>query len=210
MSLTHQVYKATYPFQGSSDLNQLSFPSEAMIHVLHQQPEWWFGLYEGKKGWFPHNYVTPLISTPLSNTSSNVDTPMGGDTSKINAAARGFGEAPVFNPAYEDYVAETANRKHDDNPFRQEVPKAPKRKIFGRTRVDPLLFSGSQHASNDSGRPEIRIVSVSPKAEPQDTNQFASEQKRLLEQQAAKQRQEAQSISLASLKKQAWWRRKRN
>ena len=52
-------YVAKHPFQGDVRQAQLSFPQGAMITAkAGQSGAWWWGVVNGKEGWFPPTYVT--------------------------------------------------------------------------------------------------------------------------------------------------------
>jgi len=130
---SHVVLVAVYPFEGNPAFSQLAFPAGATIE-LHPRDqatnqhhsEWWFGYYNGQRGWFPPSYCRRLepnesrVSTTSSTAAAAVPEPdlfgsrdeeeeeepvtlMGGPTDHIHAAARNFGTSPTFNPALEDY-----------------------------------------------------------------------------------------------------------
>jgi len=61
-------------YQGS-DPSELSFPPEAIITVLYQDPSgWWNGFYDGNLGNLPSNFVNPL---PDQSITIDVDDPNG-------------------------------------------------------------------------------------------------------------------------------------
>jgi len=54
-----QSYVAKHPFNGDDRHSQLSFPQGSLISAkVGQSRAWWWGIYNGKEGWFPPTYVT--------------------------------------------------------------------------------------------------------------------------------------------------------
>ncbi|KAI8883063.1 SH3-domain-containing protein, partial [Backusella circina FSU 941] len=49
--------RALYAYE-STDPSSLSFKPNVILEVLAQlESGWWDGWYDGKRGWFPSNYV---------------------------------------------------------------------------------------------------------------------------------------------------------
>jgi hypothetical protein len=60
-----QRYVAKHPFQGDIRQAQLSFPQGAMITAkVGQTGAWWWGMCNGKEGWFPPTYVQQAPQQP--------------------------------------------------------------------------------------------------------------------------------------------------
>ena len=58
----------TFSEYAGTDPTELSFPNQAIIKVLAQDPSgWWTGFYEGALGNLPSNFVTPLPDRLLSS-----------------------------------------------------------------------------------------------------------------------------------------------
>ena len=58
-------YVAKHPFQGDMRQSQLSFPKGAVISAKpNQEGAWWWGAVNGKEGWFPPTYVSPMAQSP--------------------------------------------------------------------------------------------------------------------------------------------------
>ncbi|KAI9260691.1 SH3 domain-containing protein, partial [Phascolomyces articulosus] len=58
---------ALYPYV-STDASSLSFEQGAVIEVLAQLDSgWWDGWCNGKRGWFPSNYVQVIPDDPNDN-----------------------------------------------------------------------------------------------------------------------------------------------
>lgn len=53
--------RALYDYNAPTSV-ELSFQSGQVIEVLDRLPSgWWDGLIEDRRGWFPSNYVTPVM-----------------------------------------------------------------------------------------------------------------------------------------------------
>ena len=60
------TFVAKHPFQGDPKQSQLSFPQGAKLTAKADQVgnSWWWGSYNGREGWFPPAYVTPMGGAP--------------------------------------------------------------------------------------------------------------------------------------------------
>uniref|UniRef100_A0A3B3SQ70 Rho guanine nucleotide exchange factor 7 n=1 Tax=Paramormyrops kingsleyae TaxID=1676925 RepID=A0A3B3SQ70_9TELE len=81
------VVKARFTFQQTNE-DELSFEKGDIIHVTRmEEGGWWEGVYNGKTGWFPSNYVREVKGgeKPLSPKSGTLKSPPKGfDTSAIS------------------------------------------------------------------------------------------------------------------------------
>lgn len=59
--------QALYDWDGKKE-NHLSFRKGDVISVSEQQEYWWFGLLNGRNGWFPQSFVT-LLQTDVVGRS---------------------------------------------------------------------------------------------------------------------------------------------
>jgi len=62
MATNSTTYVAKHPFQGNPAQSQLTFPKGAAIAARTGQEgkAWWWGSYQGREGWFPPAYVSPV------------------------------------------------------------------------------------------------------------------------------------------------------
>ena len=62
------TFVAKHPFQGDPKQSQLSFPQGAQLTAKANQVgnSWWWGSYNGREGWFPPAYVSPMAGAPPS------------------------------------------------------------------------------------------------------------------------------------------------
>ncbi|KAI9266012.1 ras guanine nucleotide exchange factor domain-containing protein [Sporodiniella umbellata] len=103
--------RALYPYE-SNDSSSLSFKENAVIEVFAQlESGWWDGRYEGKRGWFPSNYVeiiraaNPIRRPETKNhlrlslhVSDNVMVPNTAGSSWILQTTEDGSEQYFFNP----------------------------------------------------------------------------------------------------------------
>ena len=212
---------AIFPFQGDPSAHQLSFPAGAYIRVLKEHPGgWWLGSYQQRKGWFPSSYCrsdSSSLQPPIAEEDNPFQTPLGGRTDHIHAASRNFGLAPTFNPAYEDY----AETRDESNMVKEKVGTLPSlTNNFFSTRIDKGLRDGKRMKREDSGKPEVRIVSV-PKSSPSTATvegaevtvnrELARQQKALIEQQEQKRRDQWGTVNVVKNRKtkRSWWNKRR-
>ncbi|KAI9335285.1 ras guanine nucleotide exchange factor domain-containing protein [Obelidium mucronatum] len=66
-----ETHVAKYDYS-ATDETKLSLRKDDVIQVFQKAPSgWWFGAVEGKRGWFPSNFVKPLedyVTTPTGGT----------------------------------------------------------------------------------------------------------------------------------------------
>jgi len=167
---------SVYPFQGDPALSQLSFPSGATIRVVskHSNSEWWFGSWNGQRGWFPPSHCRPLDREPapaVETTSGFEQLPILGGTGNIHGAARNFGTSPTFNPGLEDeHESPKESYSGYDNPFENhpqtDFEKAVlkknsvKRNIFRGVKINASIFQPTKQENQQTTRPAIRVTSV--------------------------------------------------
>ncbi|KAF7314351.1 hypothetical protein MKEN_00907700 [Mycena kentingensis (nom. inval.)] len=71
----------------SQNATCLSFRAGQVIHVLNRDSSgWWDGELEGRRGWFPSNYVNVQPSSPLSPESSSIPRSIGHSHSLSSAS----------------------------------------------------------------------------------------------------------------------------
>ena len=179
MNNDESLVVASFTFQGDPALSQLSFPPGATIHVLSKHsPDWWYGSWNGQRGWFPPSHCRPTGREPPEHDGTTMarndeDEPiiMGG-AGKIHGAVRNFGTSPTFNPGLEDELA-VPKREYDGygNPFENhpqtdfekavQAKNAKKGKLFRGIKIGaPVLHvSAAKHKKeNEVVRPAIRIT----------------------------------------------------
>uniref|UniRef100_A0A8C9VN32 Rho guanine nucleotide exchange factor 7 n=1 Tax=Scleropages formosus TaxID=113540 RepID=A0A8C9VN32_SCLFO len=86
-SFPQAAVKARFNFQQTNE-DELSFTKGDIIHVTRmEEGGWWEGVFNGKTGWFPSNYVREVKGSekPLSPKSGTLKSPPKGfDTSAIS------------------------------------------------------------------------------------------------------------------------------
>ena len=88
----NELHKAIYSFQGEH-VDDLSFPEGSIITVQKKDGDWWLGEYNGNKGTFPSNYVTPLSDEPNPTEMDSLGIPfLGGEM----ATPRGSRKHPLL------------------------------------------------------------------------------------------------------------------
>lgn len=179
MSNNSESVISVYPFQGDPALSQLSFPSGATIRVVSKHSEWWFGSWNGQRGWFPPSHCQPLdreppiVSTSSASAISDFEQlPIMGGNGEIHGAARNFGTSPTFNPGLEDeHASPKKSYSGYDNPFENHPQTDFEKAVIKKNKVKRNIFRGLSKMSTpvfkptkqeqETTSPAIRVTSVS-------------------------------------------------
>ena len=170
------VVVAMFSFQGDPALSQLSFPLGAHIHVVSRHSDWWYGSWNGQRGWFPPSHCRPTGREPTENYTASTEEqgePVMGGAGEIHGAVRNFGTSPTFNPGLEDELAapkreyegyEKPFENHPQTDFEKAVQAkhANNRKIFRGIKIGAPGFqiAAAKHEKQSQDvRPAIRITS---------------------------------------------------
>ncbi|KAJ3031040.1 UNVERIFIED_CONTAM: hypothetical protein HDU68_006878, partial [Siphonaria sp. JEL0065] len=90
-----ETHIAKYDYT-ATDETKLSLRKDDVIMVHQKAPSgWWFGTVDGKRGWFPSNFVKPMedyVSTPTGGTTGSLDIRCETDDGQVYYVNRITGE----------------------------------------------------------------------------------------------------------------------